>query len=169
MENVHFKLLAEFQDSSKRRISVLMKTIFLWVNLLINSKSKNYWLHCRLSMHGFQLYQFYLINHCAVFPYIDVCSICGKVVIFNVLKYKNEQLWTSGADVRLSVFTWYIAQLVLIIFIHWIVIYVVDSAIHLLNDQGMFSRSKNFISHDYEVQRTSFGYLSICLFVCFDL
>ena len=47
-EIVNFKLLAEFQDSLKRRISVLMKTIFLWVNLLINSKSKHYRLHCRL-------------------------------------------------------------------------------------------------------------------------
>ena len=45
----------------------------------------------------------------------------------------------------------------------------IDSAINLLNDQGMFGRSKNYISHDYEVQRTSFGYLSIYLFVCFDL
>ena len=34
----------------------------------------------------------------------------------------------------------------------------IDSAIHLLNDQGMFSRSKNYKSHDYEVQRTSFGW-----------
>ena len=58
---------------------------------------------------------------------------------------------------------------VFLILILWIVIYVVDSAIHLLNDQGMFSRSKNFIFHDYEVQRTSFLFipLSVCLFVSF--
>ena len=65
----------------------------------------------------------------------------------------------SNADVRRCSYFELGLPVVFLILILWIVIYVVDSAIHLLNDQGMFSRSKNFI---YEL----FVYFSLCLFVC---